>query len=167
MHDAASGRHPLHVAGSEPAAVAGGIRVLHLAVEDIGHGLEAAMWMVGRADCFAWRIVDRSHLVEQHERVRLTQARAGQRAARNEAGALALTMRGDELRYLERDGIVTRRIFPISPPQVEYRLTELGHSMSQPVLAFGEWVRVHLAEFDAARRRFDQRDGKAEQLSAP
>jgi DNA-binding HxlR family transcriptional regulator len=62
------------------------------------------------------------------------------------------------LRGLERDGIVTRTIFPTSPPQVEYRLTELGTSMSEPVLAFGQWVREHLDEFDVARQRYDARD---------
>lgn len=66
------------------------------------------------------------------------------------------------LRGLERDGIVTRTIFPTSPPQVEYSLTELGRSMSEPVLAFGAWVRDHIAEFDAARQRFDQRDSKGD-----
>jgi DNA-binding HxlR family transcriptional regulator len=65
------------------------------------------------------------------------------------------------LRGLERDGIVTRTIFPTSPPQVEYRLTELGCSMSEPVLAFGEWVRDHLNEFHAAQQRYDARDGAA------
>jgi DNA-binding HxlR family transcriptional regulator len=60
------------------------------------------------------------------------------------------------LRGLERDGIVTRKIFPTSPPQVEYSLTELGRSMSEPVLAFGNWVREHLDEFEAARDRFDR-----------
>ena len=69
------------------------------------------------------------------------------------------------LRGLERDGIVIRTIFPTSPPQVEYSLTELGFSMSEPVLAFGEWVQAHLAEFDAARRRFDERDGKVERAT--
>ena len=64
------------------------------------------------------------------------------------------------LRGLERDGIVTRTILPTSPPQVEYGLTELGCSMAEPVLAFGEWIQAHLEEFDAARRRFDQRDGE-------
>ena len=59
----------------------------------------------------------------------------------------------------------SRSIFPTSPPQVEYSLTALGRSMSEPVLAFGEWVRGHLAEFDAARRRFDDRDGKIERLA--
>jgi DNA-binding HxlR family transcriptional regulator len=78
---------------------------------------------------------------------------------RNTAG-ISQQMLTRTLRGLERDGIVTRAILPTSPPQVEYSLTELGRSMSEPVLAFGEWVRAHLAEFDAARRRYDQRDGR-------
>jgi DNA-binding HxlR family transcriptional regulator len=40
---------------------------------------------------------------------------------------------------------------------VEYGLTELGRSMSEPVLAFGRWIQEHLAEIDAARDRFDRR----------
>ena len=80
---------------------------------------------------------------------------------RNTAG-ISQQMLTRTLRGLERDGIVIRTIFPTSPPQVEYSLTALGRSMSEPVLAFGEWVRAHLGEFDAARRRFDERDGKVE-----
>jgi DNA-binding HxlR family transcriptional regulator len=80
---------------------------------------------------------------------------------RNTAG-ISQQMLTRTLRGLERDGIVTRTIFPTSPPQVEYALTALGRSMSEPVLAFGEWVQAHLAEFDAARRRFDARDERAE-----
>ena len=78
---------------------------------------------------------------------------------RNTAG-ISQQMLTRTLRGLERDGIVTRKILPTSPPQVEYSLTELGHSMSEPVLAFGQWVREHLAEFEAARARFD-RQGEA------
>ena len=80
-------------------------------------------------------------------------------------GGISQQMLTRTLRGLERDGIVTRTIFPTSPPQVEYSLTALGRSMSEPVLAFGEWVRTHLPEFDAARRRFDERDSKAERLA--
>jgi DNA-binding HxlR family transcriptional regulator len=72
-------------------------------------------------------------------------------------GGISQQMLTRTLRGLERDGMVTRTIFPTSPPQVEYRLTELGRSMSEPVLAFGRWVREHLAEIDVARHRFDQR----------
>ncbi|HEX6441355.1 MAG TPA: helix-turn-helix domain-containing protein [Stellaceae bacterium] len=76
---------------------------------------------------------------------------------RNTAG-ISQQMLTRTLRGLERDGIVSRKIFPTSPPQVEYALTVLGHSMSEPVLAFGQWVREHLDEFDAAREGFDRRN---------
>ena len=72
-------------------------------------------------------------------------------------GGISQQMLTRTLRGLERDGMVTRTIFPTSPPQVEYNLTELGRSMSEPVLAFGRWVQEHLAEIDMARHRFDQR----------
>jgi DNA-binding HxlR family transcriptional regulator len=77
---------------------------------------------------------------------------------RNTAG-ISQQMLTRTLRGLERDGIVTRTILPTSPPQVEYNLTELGHSMSEPVLAFGQWVRGHLEEFEAARVQYDLRNG--------
>ena len=84
-------------------------------------------------------------------------------------GGISQQMLTRTLRALERDGMVTRTIFPTSPPQVEYRLTELGQSMSEPVLAFGRWVQGHLAEVEAARERFDQREntgnGPAEAVS--
>jgi DNA-binding HxlR family transcriptional regulator len=70
-------------------------------------------------------------------------------------GGISQQMLTRTLRGLERDGMVTRTIFPTSPPQVEYSLTELGRSMSEPVLVFGRWVQEHLAEIDAARNRFD------------
>ena len=72
-------------------------------------------------------------------------------------GGISQQMLTRTLRGLERDGMVTRTIFPTSPPQVEYNLTELGRSMSEPVLAFGLWVQEHLPEIDVARHRFDLR----------
>src|SRR5580704_19124903 len=81
-------------------------------------------------------------------------------------GGISQQMLTRSLRGLERDGMVTRTIFPTSPPQVEYKLTELGHSMSEPVLAFGRWVQEHLAEVDAARDRFDQRAKSEKRLEA-
>jgi len=65
---------------------------------------------------------------------------------------LTLTLRG-----LERDGMVTRTVTPTIPPRVDYELTELGHSLSQPVFALGSWAQAHLDEIDAARNAFDQR----------
>ncbi|MFK4486205.1 DNA-binding HxlR family transcriptional regulator [Bradyrhizobium sp. USDA 336] len=65
---------------------------------------------------------------------------------------LTLTLRG-----LERDGLVTRTIFPTIPPRVDYELTELGRGLQQPVQALGEWAIAHLEQIEAARTRFDRR----------
>jgi DNA-binding HxlR family transcriptional regulator len=54
--------------------------------------------------------------------------------------------------------MLTRTIHPTSPPQVEYQLTEMGLSLSGPASAFGQWVQGHLAQIDAARDQFDQRE---------
>lgn len=72
-------------------------------------------------------------------------------------GGISQQMLTRSLRGLERDGMVTRTTYPTSPPRVEYSLTKLGRSMSEPVLAFGLWVQEHLPEIDAARDKFDQR----------
>ena len=63
---------------------------------------------------------------------------------------LTLTLRG-----LERDGLVTRTVYPTNPPSVEYALTELGRSLTQPVRALVEWSETRLSEIEAARERFD------------
>lgn len=65
---------------------------------------------------------------------------------------LTLTLRG-----LERDGLVTRTIFPTIPPRVDYELTDLGRGLQQPVKALGEWAIAHLEQIAAARTRFDAR----------
>ncbi|GLR84792.1 transcriptional regulator [Bradyrhizobium iriomotense] len=66
---------------------------------------------------------------------------------------LTLTLRG-----LERDGLVTRTIFPTIPPRVDYELTDLGHGLSRPVQALGMWAKEHQREIEAARARFDERN---------
>ena len=61
------------------------------------------------------------------------------------------------LRGLERDGLVTRTIIPSSPPQVEYALSELGRSLSEPVLSLGRWACANIDKIDAAQQQFDKR----------
>ncbi|MBS7809367.1 winged helix-turn-helix transcriptional regulator [Roseococcus pinisoli] len=61
------------------------------------------------------------------------------------------------LRGLERDGMVTRTIYPTIPPQVEYELTPLGRSLLEPVMALGSWAQAHIPSIDAARAEFDRR----------
>ncbi|MGY4624029.1 winged helix-turn-helix transcriptional regulator [Bradyrhizobium sp. USDA 4486] len=67
---------------------------------------------------------------------------------------LTLTLRG-----LERDGLVTRTIFPTIPPRVDYELTDLGRGLSRPVKALGDWAMEHLPQIEAARTQFDRRNG--------
>jgi DNA-binding HxlR family transcriptional regulator len=66
---------------------------------------------------------------------------------------LTLTLRG-----LERDGLVTRTVFPTIPPRVDYELTELGRGLWQPVKALGMWAGEHQPEIESARARFDGRN---------
>src|SRR6202790_1409621 len=66
---------------------------------------------------------------------------------------LTLTLRG-----LERDGLVTRPVFPTIPPRVDYELTDLGRGLSKPVEALGRWAMDHQTEIQAARARFDGRN---------
>lgn len=63
---------------------------------------------------------------------------------------LTLTLRG-----LERDGMVTRTVFPTIPPRVDYALTPLGDSLRQPISALGEWAYANRKDIELARARFD------------
>jgi DNA-binding HxlR family transcriptional regulator len=65
---------------------------------------------------------------------------------------LTLTLRG-----LERDGLVTRTVFPTIPPRVDYELTDLGRGLALPVQALGQWAFEHLPEIERARTDFDAR----------
>ena len=66
---------------------------------------------------------------------------------------LTLTLRG-----LERDGLVTRTVFPTVPPRVDYELTDLGRGLSEPVKALGAWAHAHQPDIETARQSFDGRN---------
>jgi DNA-binding HxlR family transcriptional regulator len=63
---------------------------------------------------------------------------------------LTLTLRG-----LERDGLVTRTVFPTIPPRVDYELTRLGRSLLEPVNTLSLWARKNRPAIQDARQRFD------------
>jgi DNA-binding HxlR family transcriptional regulator len=67
---------------------------------------------------------------------------------------LTLTLRG-----LERDGLITRTVFPTIPPRVDYELTDLGRGLWKPVKALGQWAHQHQSEIESARAEFDRRNG--------
>ena len=66
---------------------------------------------------------------------------------------LTLTLRG-----LERDGLVTRTVYPTIPPRVDYQLTGLGCSLLKTVRGLGAWAIQNRDEILEARRRFDEGD---------
>ncbi|WP_350348127.1 helix-turn-helix domain-containing protein [Agromyces sp. G08B096] len=59
------------------------------------------------------------------------------------------------LRSLERDGLVSRTAYAEIPPRVEYAATDLGRSLSEPVLALVRWAGEHGEEIERAREAFD------------
>jgi DNA-binding HxlR family transcriptional regulator len=78
---------------------------------------------------------------------------------------LTVTLRG-----MERDGLVTRRVYPEVPPRVEYALTRLGRTLRQLVRGLVVWSEAHLEQVDAARDRYDARNrrpAKAVPLARP
>jgi DNA-binding HxlR family transcriptional regulator len=65
----------------------------------------------------------------------------------------------DTLRALERDGLVARRVYAEVPVRVEYSLTPLGWSITEPLIALSEWGEAHAQEVADARARSRPRDG--------
>jgi DNA-binding HxlR family transcriptional regulator len=62
------------------------------------------------------------------------------------------------LRGLERDGLIKRTVLAVMPPHVQYELTPLGRSLTEPVIAIGTWARKHIADIEAARAAFDAQE---------
>lgn len=61
------------------------------------------------------------------------------------------------LRQMEREGLVTRTVYPVVPPRVEYALTDLGRSLGQAFCGVWIWAERHVDEIEAARAAFDAR----------
>jgi DNA-binding HxlR family transcriptional regulator len=59
------------------------------------------------------------------------------------------------LRNLERDGLVTREVFPEVPPRVEYEITNLGRGLLRPMQSLVDWVATNWEQVKKARSRFD------------
>jgi DNA-binding HxlR family transcriptional regulator len=76
-------------------------------------------------------------------------------ALRRSIGGISQRMLTLTLRGLERDGLVTRTVFPTIPPRVDYALTPLGRDLLQPVSALGDWATRNQSKITRARERFD------------
>ncbi len=65
---------------------------------------------------------------------------------------LTVTLRG-----LERDGLVTRTIYPVVPPRVDYALTPLGRTLLETISPLMEWAEAHTNDIAASRAAYDAR----------
>jgi DNA-binding HxlR family transcriptional regulator len=59
------------------------------------------------------------------------------------------------LRGLERDGLITRTVYPVVPPRVDYALTDLGRSLYGLVEGLEKWAETHIDDVRAAREAYD------------
>src|SRR3981081_3104152 len=64
---------------------------------------------------------------------------------------LTLTLKG-----LERDGLVTRTVYPTNPPRVDYELTERGKTLIVPLHMLWTWAQTTRPAVEPPRRDFDQ-----------
>ncbi len=84
---------------------------------------------------------------------------------RRQIGDISQRMLTETLRKLQRDGLLSRRVFPSTPPAVEYALTDLGRSLLAPVAALTEWSEIHHGTIKAARVSFDSLSAVADGMA--
>ena len=75
---------------------------------------------------------------------------------REHVGGVAPKVLTQTLRALERDGLLTRRVYAEVPPRVEYTLTPLGRSLGKPLAIVQDWAERNVSKVLAARERADR-----------
>ena len=86
---------------------------------------------------------------------------------RHAIGGISQRMLTLTLRNLERDGMVTRTVYPEIPPRVEYQLTELGVTLRVPLRALWDWAAENQDEVKASRGRYDRMKERAAAEARP
>lgn len=71
-------------------------------------------------------------------------------------GGISQKMLTQTLRSLERDGLVSRTLYPEVPPRVEYSLTPLGETLCEPIAAIVQWTNAHIGEVIVAQAEYDR-----------
>jgi DNA-binding HxlR family transcriptional regulator len=74
---------------------------------------------------------------------------------RREVGGISHKVLTQNLRTLERNGLVERTVHPTVPPSVEYSLTEAGVALREVVDGMCGWTQTFLGHIEASRTRFD------------
>jgi len=72
-------------------------------------------------------------------------------------GDISQKMLSVTLKHLEADGLISRQVYPVIPPKVEYRLTPLGQSLLPLLGQLTQWALGHAQEILQSRAEFAQR----------
>jgi DNA-binding HxlR family transcriptional regulator len=72
-------------------------------------------------------------------------------------GGISQKMLTQTIRQMERDGLLVRKVYPVVPPKVEYKLTDLGLTLSAAFCGVWVWAAENLSKVEEARARFDKR----------
>lgn len=75
---------------------------------------------------------------------------------RNAVGGITPKVLTQTLRAMERDGLVTRKVYAEVPPRVDYTLTDLGWSLTTPIKAIRTWAEENMAQLFATRDSYDR-----------
>ena len=67
----------------------------------------------------------------------------------------------ETLRRMERNGLLARHVFPVSPVAVEYSITPLGRTLQGPFTALYEWAVTHQVDIERAKGAFDLRQAES------
>jgi DNA-binding HxlR family transcriptional regulator len=121
--------------------------------------METSRWDVLKQQCPTRQVLSRIAdkwtmlvitLLAEEEMLRFSELR-------RQIEGISQKMLTQTLRGLERDGLVTRTVYPTVPVTVEYRLTDLGRSLGETVGAIQSWAYSNMDEIEAARERYDIR----------
>lgn len=75
-------------------------------------------------------------------------------------GSISQKMLTKTLRQMEFDGLVTRTVFPVIPPRVEYALTDLGRSLSEAFCGVWIWAQENRENLEQSRRDYKTRQSR-------
>ena len=105
--------------------------------------------IIGRvADKWTMLILE---VLEEHGRQRFTQIG-------KLTGDISQKMLTKTLRQMEADGLLSRTVFPVIPPRVEYELTGLGHSLGEAFCGVWTWAEQNRSVIEQSRKMFRERN---------
>jgi DNA-binding HxlR family transcriptional regulator len=88
-------------------------------------------------------------------------------ALRRRVEGVTKKMLTQTLRALERDGLIERHVHPTVPPQTEYELTPLGHSLARAVTVIRTWAYDNVERIAEARTAYDGGDSSVSEIGLP